>query len=326
MAERSGHDDADIIGSVQVSAARQRIGDQVRPAVCSFADRTSLGAGDVRFVHEYLQHTGSFKPRGAANLVAYHLEAGSMPDAGVVIASGGNAGLACAWAAAASGTRATVFLPESVPATKLDRIRSYGPRIRLVSGEYADALAASILFAESEGALLSHAYDNPLIVAGAGTIALEILERMPEVETIVVAVGGGGLLAGIVAALEDRPVRVVGVEPERCRALNAALQAGYPIDVSVDSVAADSLGARRVSTMAYELATRPSVTSVLVSDDDISRARRWLWNEHRVVVEHGGAAALAAVQAAAYEPAPGEVVAVVLCGANTDPTDLAATP
>ncbi|MGI8667852.1 MAG: serine/threonine dehydratase, partial [Jatrophihabitans sp.] len=284
----------------------------------------SNAAGAKRLlVNEYRQHTGSFRARGAGTLARAHRAAASMPAAGVVIASGGNAGLACAWAARASGTKATVFLPVTAPAVKLARLRGYGADVRLHGVEYAEALEASREHAERTGALLSHAYDNPLIAAGAGTCAAQVLadlDRRPD--TVLVAVGGGGLLAGTVAATAEAGTRVVAVEPANCRALNAALRAGGPVDVAPDSVAADSLGARRVSELAFRLADQPRVRSVLVSDEAIISARRMLWDRWRIVVEHGGATALAALCSGTYRPAENERVAIVLCGANTDPADL----
>jgi threonine dehydratase len=305
-----------------VDAASLRVNGRIRPVVVSHVETGAAGTYPLWLAHEYLQHTGSFKARGAANLAAFHVAAGSMPEAGVTIASGGNAGLACAWAAEATGTTATVFLPADAPPFKVSKLHGYGADVRLIAGEYADALAASIVFAEASGALLSHAYDNPQIAAGAGTLAVEMLDQLPDADTVVVAVGGGGLLAGLTAALTGTGVRMVGVEPRRCRALNAALEAGGPVDVTVDSVAADSLGARRVSRDAFELARDQDVTSVVVEDSDIVSARQWLWDERRIVVENGGATALAALLCGAYMPDPDEHVVAVLCGANTDPGDL----
>ncbi len=312
-----------LIGPADVKAAARRIAGSIRPVLLTSADSGVAGGVRLRLALEYMQHSGSFKARGAANLVAAHREEGTLPAEGIVIASGGNAGLACAWAARATGTKATVFLPETAPAFKVAALRHYGAQVELAGREYADALAASVRYAAGTGALLSHAYDNPLVAAGAGTLAAEILAAEPSVDTIVVAVGGGGLFSGIVAAADGTGVRVVAVEPERCRALNAALEAGGPVDVPVDSVAADSLGARRCSRMAYEFALRPEVTSVLVPDEAIVSARQGLWEQRRIVVELGGATALAALWSGAYVPAPGEHVVAVLCGANTDPADLA---
>jgi len=314
---------APLIGAADVKAAAVRIADRIRRVVLADADLEIARAARVQLALEFMQHAGSFKARGAANLAAAHLEDGTMTEHGIVIASGGNAGLACAWAARATGTGATVFLPQTAPAFKVAKLRGYGADVQLVGSEYADALDASIRYANQTGALLSHAYDNPLIAAGAGTLAAEIIDAQPSVDTIIVAVGGGGLLSGVIAAVEGSGIRVVAVEPERCRALNAALEAGGPVDVPVDSIAADSLGARRCSQMAYELARRAEVTSVLVTDQVIVSARQALWDDRRVVVELGGATALAALLCGAYIPAPGERLVVVLCGANTDPSDLA---
>ncbi|MFJ3173553.1 serine/threonine dehydratase [Streptomyces roseus] len=297
-----------------VRAAADRIAGSVRPVAVVPA------AEGLWFALEYLQHTGSFKARGARNFLAAHRDAGTLPDAGVTIASGGNAGLACAWAARAQSVPATVFLPANAPRVKVERLRGYGADVRLVGERYAEALAACEEFAAGSGALSSHAYDHPLIAAGAGTVLDEIRAGLPGLDTVVVAVGGGGLFAGVAAAAREHGVRVIAAEPENCRALNAALEAGRVVDVSVDSVAADSLGATRVSAAALAAAQEKNVRSVLVPDAAITEARRALWEEHRIVVETGAATALAAVR---HAPEPlGERVAVVLCGANTDPADL----
>jgi threonine dehydratase len=267
---------------------------------------------------EFLQYTGVFKTRGAFNRLLAARDRGELdPSAGVVIASGGNAGLANAYAAATLGVRATVFVPETAPSVKIERIREYGADVRLVGSEYAEASEAAIDYATRRGALLSHAYDHLEIAAGAGTLAEEILEDEPSIDTIVVAVGGGGLYAGVAAAAEGR-ARVVTVEPFMCPTLHAALEAGRPVDVSVSGVAADSLGARRVGEIAFGIASRVSPTSVLVDEDAIISARLQLWREYRITAEHGAAAAFAALSSGAYQPARGERVAVVVCGANTD--------
>lgn len=271
-----------------------------------------------------MQYTGTFKARGAQNFVLAHREAGTLPDVGVTIASGGNAGLACAWAAKEQGVPATVFVPTSAPQVKVHRLRDYGADVRLVGVEYADALEACTAFASSTGALMSHAYDHPYIAAGAGTLMLEICAQIPDLDTVVVAVGGGGLFAGLEAVAHGAGVRTVAVEPEHCRALNAALEAGRVVDVGVDSVAADALGARRVSEMALTAAQHDGVRSMLVSDEEILRARRLLWDEHRLAVEHAAGAALAGLTTpGGYILGPGEKVCVVLCGANTDVGSLA---
>ncbi|MFD3694859.1 serine/threonine dehydratase [Streptomyces sp. NPDC058646] len=305
-----------------VRAAADRIAAGVRPVAVVPAVVPAGGpAGGTWYALEHLQHTGSFKARGALNFLTAHHRAGSLPAAGVTIASGGNAGLACAWAARARAVPATVFLPANAPHVKVERLRGYGARVRLVGDRYAEALAACQEFAADTGALSSHAYDHPLIAAGAGTLLDEIRTALPGLDTVVVAVGGGGLFAGVATAAREHGVRVVAAEPENCRALNAALAAGRPVDVAVDSVAADSLGATRVSADALRAAQQGGAESVLVPDTAITAARRALWEEHRIVVETGAATALAALRGAPRPP--GERVAVILCGANTDPADLA---
>lgn len=313
------------ISYADVTAARARIKGHTRPVAVSAPECDEADGAPARlsFAYEFAQHTGSFKARGAANFVAAHAEDGTLPDAGLVIASGGNAGLACAWAAQRHAVPATVFLPETAPAVKVARLHALGARVRQVGAEYADALEASRKFAAETGALQSHAYDQPHIAAGAGTLLEEIREAHPDVDTVVVAVGGGGLFAGVTAAADRHGIRVVAVEPENCRALNAAVEAGHTLDVPVRSVAADALGARHATPMALDWAQRADTVSVLVPDDAIVAARQALWDERRLAVEHAAATAYAALRTDRYEPAPGEHVCIVLCGSNTDPSDLA---
>ncbi len=305
-----------------VKVATDRITGHVRPVAIAPADAVAT-TGELWLALEFLQHTGSFKARGARNFIQAQQDNGTLPDAGVTIASGGNAGLACAWAAREQDVRATVFLPTTAPQVKVERLRDYGADVRLVGTEYADALAACREFADTSGALLSHAYDHPYIAAGAGTLMVEIHQLLPQLDTVVVAVGGGGLFAGVATAADHYGVRTIAVEPERCRALHDAIQAGRIVDTPVDSVAADSLGARRATELALHAARNYDVTSVLVSDADIIAARLALWQDRRLAVEHSAAATVAALTTAAYRPEPGERVCVVLCGANTDPADLA---
>ncbi|RYB92111.1 threonine/serine dehydratase [Nocardioides oleivorans] len=271
---------------------------------------------------EQLQHCGVFKTRGAFNRQLAALERGELGDAGIVVASGGNAGLAQAYAARELGIRATVFVPETAPAVKVARIEAYGAVVRRAGREYAEAYSAAVTFAGAEGAVLAHAYDQPDVVAGAGTLAEEVLEDEPSIDTIVMAVGGGGLYAGVAAAARGR-ARVVAVEPTSIPTLHSAIEAGRPVDVQVSGVAADSLGARRIGDLAFAAQQAEAPVPVLVSDDDIVRARQELWREHRIASEHGAATAYAALLAGAYVPADGERVAVVVCGANTDPATLA---
>ncbi|WP_255507244.1 serine/threonine dehydratase [Mycolicibacterium sp. 018/SC-01/001] len=303
-----------------VDAASTRTAGAVRPVAVAAADESTFLA------LEFLQHTGTFKARGAWNFLRAHRDAGALPVEGVTIASGGNAGLACAWAAARHEVPATVFVPANAPRVKVDRLRGYGADVRAVGADYAEAVAACQDFAATSGALLSHAYDHPLIAAGAGTLMQEILGRLPDLDVVVVAVGGGGLFAGIATVAGHHGVTTIAVEPERCRALNAAIEAGRPVDVTIDSVAADSLGARRASMLALRAAQRDDVHSVTVPDADIVRARQDLWEERRIVVEHAAATALAGLRSPEVAHlVKGKTTCVILCGANTDPTDLVAT-
>ncbi|GAA4555435.1 serine/threonine dehydratase [Planotetraspora kaengkrachanensis] len=269
---------------------------------------------------ESTQHSGSFKARGAFNRILAAGETAALPAAGVIAASGGNHGLAVAYAARALGVRAEIFVPEVSAPVKVEGLRLLGAHVTQVGAIYSEAYEASRKRAAETGALEIHAYDQPDVAAGAGTVAAELLEQA-EFDTVLVAVGGGGLVAGVVAAVDGR-AGVVAVEPERIPTLHAALEAGGPVRVDVSGVAADALGASRIGQVAFDtVAAR--VSSVLVSDDAIVEARRALWREFRVAAEYAGAAALAALRSGAYVPAAGERVAVIVCGANTDPATLA---
>ncbi|GAB3871524.1 threonine/serine dehydratase [Terrabacter terrigena] len=311
-----------MIQRPDVDEARDRVRGHIRTTPLLAVEREALGVRAV-FKLEYLQHTGSFKARGAFNRILGAREKNLLdPDVGIVVASGGNAGMANAYAASRLGVPATVFVPETAPAVKVARLKAYGARVVLSGTEYAVAYEAAQHEVARSGALYCHAYDQPEIAAGAGTLALELREQVPSaVDTVVVAVGGGGLLAGVTAAL-DGSVRVVGVEPTGAQTLRSALEAGRPVDVPVSGVAADSLGARRLGDIAFDVTSRLPVQSVVVTDDDIVAARSVLWERWRVVVEHGAATALAGLTSGAYVPEPDETVAIVLCGANTDPTGL----
>jgi threonine dehydratase len=311
-----------VIDRRDVEAARDRIRGEVRRTPVLEADRDRFGS-PVVFKLEMLQHTGTFKARGAFNRILHAQAAGELdPAVGIVVASGGNAGMANAFAAAQLGVPATVFVPENAPAVKVASLRALGADVITAGTEYAAAFDAAQLWVARTGALHCHAYDQPDIAAGAGTLALELVEQVGAgFDTVLVAVGGGGLMAGVAAALEG-VAQVVGVEPHGAPTLNAALAQGRPVDVPVSGLAADSLGARRLGEIAFEVASRTGVRSVLVTDDDLVEARAMLWSRWRIVVEHGAAAALAALTSGAYRPAADERVAVVLCGANTDPSDL----
>jgi threonine dehydratase len=304
-----------VIGASDVVAAQRRIRGRIR--------RTPvLAAGDMWFKLEYLQHAGSFKTRGMTNRILAAAERGALPAAGIIAASGGNAGLAAAYAAREIGVPAEVFVPVNAPPVKVAKLGKLGARVVQVGVEYAEAYAAAVIQADVTGALFCHAYDDPDMVAGNGTVGLELREQLKDdFDTVLVAVGGGGLIAGVAAAMDGR-ARVVAVEPVTCPSLHAAMAAGEPVDVPVSGVAADSLGARRVGRIAFDVTRAAGVDSVLVDDQAIVDARRQLWEDYRIAVEHGTAAALAALASGAYVPAPGERVVVLLCGANTSPADL----
>jgi threonine dehydratase len=313
-----------MITSFEVRAAAARIAGQVRVTPLAEADPGAFPpAGRVWLKLEHLQQTGSFKARGAVNRIRSAAERGELPAAGVVTASGGNAGLAVAWAAGRHGLPARVYVPAAAPPVKVARLRAYGAQVVQGGARYADAHEAAVKDAAGSGALFCHAYDQPEICAGQGTLGLELLAQAgAPVDTVLVAVGGGGLLAGVAAATEGR-ARVIGVEPVTIPTLHAALAAGGPVDVAVSGVAADSLGASRLGDIGYAVAVRTGVRSVLVSDADISAARQQLWDTYRLAVEHGGATAYAALLSGAYRPAAAERIAVIVCGANTDPATLA---
>lgn len=260
---------------------------------------------------EQLQHSGSFKARGAiANLLLR-----DVPAAGVVAASGGNHGAAVAWAAQQLGVPATIFVPTISAPAKLDRIRRYGATLVVTGDRYADALAASQEWSADHDALVVHAYDQPLTLLGQGSVALELSEQAPELDTVLVPVGGGGLVGGI-AAYYAGDVQVVGVEPAGAPTLTAALAAGEPVDAETGSIAADALAPRRVGSLMFPIAQQ-FIRTVLATDEAIRDAQQILWDRARLIAEPAGATAYAALVSGAYRPAAGERVGVVLSGANT---------
>lgn len=276
-----------------------------------FAD-FGLAAGPLDFKLEFLQHSGSFKARGAFS----SLLGRDVPAAGVAAASGGNHGAAVAYAAMRLGIPATIFVPSVTSPAKAERIRGYGANLVIGGERYADALAASQQWVEERGALAIHAYDQPETLLGQGTLGVEIEADIPDIDTLLVAVGGGGLIGGIAAWFQGR-VRVVAVEPEGAPTLWQAFEAGHPVDAPAGSVAADSLAPKRVGELMFPIAQAYAQRPVLVSDDDIRQAQQTLWDRLRIVAEPGGATAFAALLARKYIPAPDERVAVLLCGANT---------
>ncbi len=269
---------------------------------------------------EHLQHTGSFKARGAFNTLLSQ----KVPQAGLVAASGGNHGAAVAYAGSQLGHKARIYVPEMAGPAKINLIESLGADLHVVEGAYANALNAAKVYEAETGAMQIHAYDAPGTVAGQGTCMAEWEAQGLEADTVLIAVGGGGLISGAMAWLDGRR-KIMAVEPETCNALHAARNEGKPVDVDVSGVAANALGARRIGDICFDLAKQHSIETVLVSDEAISRAQRTLWKELRQLVEPAGAAALAALMSGAYRPAKGERVAVLVCGGNIAPdpfTDL----
>jgi threonine dehydratase len=261
---------------------------------------------------EFMQHSGSFKARGAfTNLLCRDI-----PVAGVVAASGGNHGAAVAYAAMRLGKPARIFVPTVASPAKLERIRGYGADLAIAGDRYADALAASEQWAAQSGALPVHAYEQVETLLGQGTVGLEFEEQDPKLDSILVAVGGGGLIGGIAAWYAGR-TKVVGVEPELCPTLAMAMAAGRPVDAPAGGIAADSLAPRRVGELMFPIAQSFVSGVVLVPDEAIAAAQAALWNVLRVAAEPGGAAALAAVLSGRYQVRPGERVGVLVCGANT---------
>ncbi|APZ52403.1 threonine/serine dehydratase [Salipiger abyssi] len=300
----------------EIDAAAARIDGhaQVTPVMTS----ATLWSQPVALKLEQLQHTGSFKTRGAFNT----LLSSEVPAAGVVAASGGNHGAAVAYAATRLGHKAQIFVPEIAGPAKIALIEQTGAALTVVPGEYANAAEAAEAHEAETGAMQIHPYDRPATVAGQGTLMREWEAQGLEADTVLIAVGGGGLIAGALAWLQGAR-KVVGVEPERSRALNAALEAGKPVDVEVAGVAANALGARRIGSICFDLAQDHLGGSVLVSDEAITEAQHALWRAHRLLVEPSGACALAALRSGAYVPAPGERVAVLVCGGNIAPDPLA---
>ncbi len=265
---------------------------------------------------EHLQHSGSFKTRGAfANLLMREI-----PPAGVVAASGGNHGAAVAYAARRLGVRAKIFVPTVSSPTKIQRIRDYGADLVVVGERYADALAASKAWAAQSGALSVHAFDQVETLLGQATIGPELAAQAPALDTLLVAVGGGGLIGGI-AAWYAGTVKIIGVEPHAAPTLTEALRAGRPVDAETGSIAADSLAPRRVGELMFPIAQAYVDHVVLVSDVAIRHAQEELWAALRVVAEPGGAAALAGLLGGGYAPGPGERVGVLISGGNTTAVD-----
>lgn len=289
-----------------------RVGSRVRKTpVAELDSRTVLKL-------ELLQHTGSFKPRGAFN----RMLSSEIPSAGVIAASGGNHGAAVAYAARELGVAAEIFVPSVTPATKLARLQAYGATIHQVGASYSEAFVAMQARAGGTGALVVHAYDQEEVVAGQGTLAREMELQIGGLDAVFVAVGGGGLIGGVAGWFENR-VRVIGVEPSSCATLHDALKAGEPVDVPVSGIAADSLGAKRIGAIAFSIARKFESEVILVSGEEIVQAQRFLWERFRVAAEPGGAAALAGFLSGRAGLESGARAAVIVCGGNVDPATLA---
>ena len=302
----------------RIAAAYQLIRPHVRRTPVVEANGSDFGLDPVTltFKLELLQHAGVFKVRGAfANLLMREI-----PRAGVVAASGGNHGVAIAYAAMKRGVRAKIFLPTISSPAKIARIRECGADLTVAGDLYADALAASEAFVAQSGALPVHAFDQAETLLGQGSIGLELEEQAPHLDTLLVAVGGGGLIGGIAAWYASR-IKVVAVEPEAAPTLERALVAGRPVDAPAGGIAADSLAPRRVGELMFPIAQRHIARVVLVTDDAIRQAQKMLWAALRIVAEPGAAAPFAALLSGRYRPQPGERVGVLICGGNTTAVD-----
>jgi threonine dehydratase len=301
-----------------IRSAHARVRDHIRRTPLIETASPIDGAPPLSLKLECLQATGSFKARGAF----HNLLTRAASAAGCATASGGNHGAAVAYAAQKLGIRARVLVPEIASPAKIAKIKAYGAEAMIGGAAYAEAQERCNAYVAETGALLIHPYDAFETVTGQGTVALEWEEDLEQLglqklDTVLIAVGGGGLIAGVAAWFQGR-VKVVGVEPEGSRALQAALEADKPVDVTVKSLAADSLGAKRVGELNFDIAKRFVSGVVLVEDTSIAEAQRRLWTEFSVIAEPGGAAAFAAIASGAYQPEPNERVGVLICGSNAD--------
>lgn len=309
-----------IINHEQIARTEALIRPYIRETPVVEASGCDFGLKPARlfFKLESLQHAGSFKARGAfANLLKREV-----PAAGVVAASGGNHGAAVAYAAKQLNKPARIYVPRVASQAKQERIRSYGAELVVTGERYADALAASEKWRMESGAMAVHAYDQVETLLGQGTVGLELERQQPKLDTLLVAVGGGGLIGGI-AAWYDGRLKIVGVEPEAAPTLARALEAGKPVDVETGGIASDSLAAKRAGELMFPLARRHVSKVQLVADEAIVQAQEALWNVLRIVAEPGGAAAFAAVLSRKYEPKPEERIGILVCGGNTTAVDFA---
>src|SRR6185312_10087145 len=306
---------ANMVSRVEIQDAARRIALHIRRTPCIALDDNGFGVNARIFLKlEALQHTGSFKPRGAFNCML----SSEVPEAGVIAASGGNHGAAVAYAAHQLGRHAEIFVPTISSPVKVERLRQYGATVNVGGRDYAEALAASQKRAAETGSLKVHAYDDPRVLAGQGTLGMEFEEQVRGLESVLIAVGGGGLIGGVAAWYQER-VRVISVEPERAPTLHHALAAGHPVDVETSGVASDSLAASRAGELMFPIAQKFISQALLVTDEQIVAAQKALWQNLRLIAEPGGATAFAALLAGVYKPrSANERVGVVLCGSNAD--------
>jgi threonine dehydratase len=307
-----------MVSEEQIRATYERIAGRIRRTPVIEVDGADFGMspGSIALKLESLQHAGSFKVRGAFT----HLTTRAVPQAGVVAASGGNHGAAVAFAAMKLGVTAKIFVPSVASPAKIQQITDYGAELVIGGDRYADALAASEAWLAQSGAMSIHAYDQVETLLGQATVGLELESQLDKLDTLLVSVGGGGLIAGIAAWYRGR-IKVVGVEPEKAPTLTRALEAGRPVDAEAGGIAADSLAPRRVGELVFPIVKRYGSGTVLVSDGAIQDAQRRLWKVLRVVAEPGGAAALAALTSRRYVPDRQERVGVLICGGNTVAVD-----
>ncbi len=276
-----------------------------------------VACAEVWLKLEHLQTGGSFKARGMLNRLLSH----ALPPAGVIVASGGNAGIATAAAARELGVRCEVFVPEVSSAAKRATLAALGARVVVTGAAYADALQACLARQQETGALLTHAYDQPEVLVGAGTLALEIEQQGGLPDAVLVSVGGGGLIGGVASWFEQRS-RVVALEPELAPTLFKAREAGEPVDVAISGIAADSLGAKRIGGLAWHATQAHVRDALLLTDESIRAAQLWLWRELKLAVEPAAALPLAALHSGRYVPRADEKVCLIICGANLDPSSL----
>lgn len=304
----------------QIAATEKTIRPHIRRTPVIEVDGGDFGLDSIRLIFkvELLQHSGSFKARGAfANLLLR-----TIPQAGVVAASGGNHGAAVAFAAMKLGVAAKIFVPTVASPEKIERIRGYGADLVVTGERYAEALAASEHWTAKSGALTVHAYDQRETLLGQGSVGLEFEQQCPGLDSLLVAVGGGGLIGGVASWYANR-IKIVGVEPEAAPTLTNALRAGRPVDSPAGGIAADSLAPRRIGELMFPIAQKLVSSTVLVTDNDIQQAQLALWKVLRILAEPGGAAAFAALLSGRYKPQPGERVGVLICGGNTAGVDFA---